>query len=156
MLPERHCIQKIFDRKATETATGAKASCKAQPLCGLSQKGSFIREKRLAAGINLRKMSGLPEIAPACMSDIENDHCYPPEKDKIYIIAEVLNLTREETDELFDLSAGNKKNLVSPDIADYIMAQEKSRIALRLARDTGAGEKEWEKIIRLLEEERNK
>ena len=117
--------------------------------------GSFIKEKRLAAGINLRKMSSLLEIAPAYMSDIENDHRYPPEKEKIYKIAEVLNLTREETDELFDLSAGNKKNLVSPDIADYIMTQEKSRIALRLARDTGAGEKEWEKIIRLLEEERN-
>ncbi|MDO5297059.1 MAG: helix-turn-helix domain-containing protein [bacterium] len=118
--------------------------------------GSFIREKRLAAGINLRKMSGLLEIAPAYLSDIENDHRYPPEKEKIYRIAEVLDLNRQETDELFDLSAGNKKNLVSPDLADYIMAQDKSRVALRLARDSGAGEKVWEKIIRLLEEERNK
>ena len=86
------------------------------------------------------------------MSDIENDHRYPPEKEKIYKIAEALNLTQEETNELFDLAAGNKKNSVSPDIADYIMAQDKSRVALRLARDLGAGEKEWEKIIRMLEE----
>ena len=86
------------------------------------------------------------------MSDIENDHRYPPEKEKIYMIAEALHLTQEETDYLFDLAAGNKKNSVSPDLADYIMAQYKSRVALRLARDSGAGEKEWEKIIRILEE----
>ena len=52
---------------------------------------------------------------------------------------------------MFDLAAGNKKNSVSPDIADYIMEQDKSRVALRIARDKGAGEKEWKKIIRILE-----
>lgn len=114
--------------------------------------GSYVREKRLAAKINLRKLAGILDIAPAYMSDIENDHRYPPEKDKIYKIAEALNLNQDETDRLFDLAAGNKKNSVSPDIADYIMEQDKSRVALRLARDSGAGEKEWEKIIKILEE----
>ena len=114
--------------------------------------GSYVREKRLEAKINLRKLAGILGIAPAYMSDIENDHRYPPEKEKIYKIAEALNLSKEEKDYLFDLAAGNKKNSVSPDIADYIMEQEKTRVALRLARDIGAGEKEWERIIRMLEE----
>ena len=114
--------------------------------------GGYVREKRLAAGINLRKLAEILDIAPAYMSDIENDHRYPPEKDKIYKIAEALKMTKEETDHLFDLAAGNKKNSVSPDIADYIMEQNKSRVALRLARDKGLGEKEWAKIIRMLEE----
>lgn len=114
--------------------------------------GNYIREKRLAAKVNLRKLAEILEIAPAYMSDIENNHRYPPEKEKIYMIAEALNLSQEETDHLFDLAAGNKKNSVSPDLADYIMEQDKSRVALRLARDSGAGEKEWEKIIRILEE----
>lgn len=113
--------------------------------------GEFIREKRLAAGVNLRKLAEILGIAPAYMSDIENGHRYPPEKEKIYKIAETLHLTPEEMDKLFDLAAGNKKNSVSPDIADYIMEQDKSRAALRIARDKGAGEKEWEKIIRILE-----
>ena len=113
--------------------------------------GGFIREKRLAAKINLRKLADILEISPAFLSDIENDHRYPPDKDKIYKIAEVLELSKEDTDLLFDLAAGNKKNSVSPDIADYIMAQEKSRVALRMARDMGAGEEEWEKIIQILE-----
>ncbi len=113
--------------------------------------GGFIREKRLAAKINLRKLADILDISPAFLSDIENDHRYPPDKDKIYKIAEVLELSKEDTDKLFDLAAGNKKNSVSPDIADYIMAQEKSRVALRMARDMGAGEEEWEKIIQILE-----
>ena len=113
--------------------------------------GGFIREKRLAAKINLRKLADILEISPAFLSDIENDHRYPPDKEKIYKIAEVLELSKEDTDLLFDLAAGNKKNSVSPDIADYIMAQEKSRVALRMARDMGAGEEEWEKIIQILE-----
>ena len=113
--------------------------------------GGFIREKRLAVKINLRKLADILEISPAFLSDIENDHRYPPDKEKIYKIAEVLELSKEDTDLLFDLAAGNKKNSVSPDIADYIMAQEKSRVALRMARDMGAGEEEWEKIIQILE-----
>ena len=117
--------------------------------------GSFVREKRLAAKINLRKLAEILKIAPAYMSDIENDHRYPPEKEKIYQIAEALHLDQKETDELFDLAAGNKKNSVSPDIADYIMEQDKLRTALRLVRDIGAGEKEWEKIIKMLEEKKD-
>lgn len=113
--------------------------------------GSYVREKRLAAKVNLRKLAGILGIAPAYMSDIENNHRYPPEKEKIYQIVEALHLNQEETDLLFDLAGRTKKNSVSPDIADYIMDQDKSRAALRLARDTGAGEKEWEAIIRILE-----
>ena len=118
--------------------------------------GGYVREKRLEAKVNLRKLAEILDIAPAYMSDIENDHRYPPEKEKIYKIAEALHLTQEETDYLFDLAAGNKKNSVSPDIADYIMEQDKSRVALRLARDSGAGEKEREQIIRILEEKKKK
>ncbi len=113
--------------------------------------GDYVRQKRLSAGVNLRKLAEILDIAPAYMSDIENNHRYPPEKEKIYKIAEVLHLSKEETDYLFDLAGNNKKNPVSPDITEYIMGQDKSRVALRLARDSGAGEKEWERIIRILE-----
>ncbi len=120
---------------------------------GKTSFGSFVREKRLAAQINLRKLATILDIAPAYMSDIENDHRYPPEKEKIYMIAEVLHLTPEETAYLFDLAARNKKNAVSPDIADYIMEQDASRVALRIARDKGLGQKEWEKVIAMLEQQ---
>lgn len=118
--------------------------------------GEYVREKRLAAGVNLRKLAELLEIAPAYMSDIENGHRYPPEKEKIYKIAEVLHLNNDDRDYLFDLAGNTKKNAVSPDIADYIMEQDKSRVALRIARDKGFGEKEWEQVIQMLENSDNK
>ncbi len=113
--------------------------------------GSYVREKRLAAKINLRKLAAILDIAPAYMSDIENNHRYPPDKDKIYQIAETLQLEREETDYLFDLAARSRKNQVSPDLSDYIMGQDCVRVALRLARDKNLGPKEWETLIDLLE-----
>ena len=118
--------------------------------------GEYLREKRLEKGVNLRKLAADIEIAPAYLSDIENDHRYPPEKDLLYRIAEALHFDEDEKNMLFDLAGGNKKNIVAPDISDYIMQQDKSRVALRMARDTNAGEKEWEKVIRLLEEEARK
>ncbi len=116
--------------------------------------GSYVRSKRLAKGVNLRKLAEELGIAPAYMSDIENDHRYPPDKDKIEIIAMCLQLTQDETDTLFDLAAYNKKNNVSPDIAEYIMGTRASRIALRKARDNGYGEKEWEKVIEMMESQK--
>ncbi|MCD8295199.1 MAG: helix-turn-helix domain-containing protein [Clostridia bacterium] len=116
--------------------------------------GSYVRSKRLAKGVNLRKLAEDLGIAPAYMSDIEKDHRYPPDREKIEIIARCLQLTQEETDTLFDLAAG-KKNNVSPDIAEYIMSTKAARIALRKARDNGCGEKEWEKVIEMLEKGEN-
>lgn len=115
--------------------------------------GDYVRKKRLEKGINLRKLAEKLDIAPAYMSDLENNHRYPPEKEKLYKIAEVLHLSEDETNTLFDLAGGNKKNPISPDLTDYIMEQDKSRVALRIARDKGFGEKEWEKIIQILEEQ---
>ena len=63
--------------------------------------GGFVRKKRLEANVNLRKLADILEIAPAYMSDIENNHRYPPEKEKIYKIAETLKLSKEETDYLY-------------------------------------------------------
>ncbi|MBR2398276.1 MAG: helix-turn-helix transcriptional regulator, partial [Clostridia bacterium] len=105
--------------------------------------GSYVREKRLAKGINLRTMARTLEIAPAYMCDIENDHRYPPEKEKIDKLALTLSLTPDETNFLFDLAGRTKKNSVSPDLSDYIMEHNYARVALRLARDNSLGEEEW-------------
>lgn len=115
--------------------------------------GSYVREKRLNKGINLRALAKILDIAPAYMCDIENDNRYPPEKEKIEKIAMALSLTKEETDFLFDLAGKTKKNSVSPDLPEYIMNNDNLRIALRLARDNRLGEEEWEKVIRILESE---
>lgn len=115
--------------------------------------GKFIEEKRKALGITLRGLATELEIAPAFMSDIEKGHRYPPAKEKLYKMAEVLKLSDEDRDKMFDLAANERENTVSQDLSDYIMSNDKVRMALRLARDNGAEEKDWQKVIDILEGE---
>ena len=117
--------------------------------------GDFVREKRLQQKINLRKLAEIIGIVPAYMSDIENNRRYPPDKEKIYKIAEALELSEEETNTLFDLAANEKENTVSPDLPEYIMGTDKARVALRMARDLNADDEDWMKVIEMLEAKKN-
>ena len=109
--------------------------------------GTFIKEKRIACGITLRGLASEIGIAPAYMSDIEKGHRYPPDKDKLYAIATTLHLSEDDRDKMFDLAANAKENTVSPDLPEYIMGNEQVRVALRMARDTNAGDDLWQKMI---------
>ena len=115
--------------------------------------GKFIETKRKALNKTLRGLAAYLDIAPAYMSDIEKGHRYPPDKDKLEKMAELLNLSEEEKNKMFDLAAGEKDNSVSPDLPEYIMGTEKARVALRMARDNGATDATWQKIIDMLEKE---
>ncbi len=108
--------------------------------------GKFVRTKREEKKINLRKLAEMLGIAPAYMSDMEKARRYPPDKDKLYKIAEILELSDEERDTMFDLAARAKENSVSPDLPDYIMDHQGARIALRTARDLDVSDEEWLKI----------
>jgi transcriptional regulator with XRE-family HTH domain len=116
--------------------------------------GKFIETKRKALNKTLRGLAADLDIAPAYMSDIEKGHRYPPDKDKLEKMAELLNLSEEEKNKMFDLAAGEKDNSVSPDLPEYIMGTEKARVALRMARDNGATDATWQKIIDMLEKEK--
>jgi transcriptional regulator with XRE-family HTH domain len=115
--------------------------------------GKFIEQKRKALGMTLRGLAAELEIAPAFMSDIEKGHRYPPNRDKLYDMARILHLSEEDTNTMFDLAAGERDNTVSPDLPEYIMGNEKARTALRMARDKGTGDKVWQKVIDMLEQE---
>ena len=115
--------------------------------------GKFIETKRKALNKTLRGLAADLDIAPAYMSDIEKGQRYPPDKDKLEKMAELLNLSEEEKNKMFDLAAGEKDNSVSPDLPEYIMGTEKARVALRMARDNGATDATWQKIIDMLEKE---
>ena len=52
---------------------------------------------------------------------------------------------------MIHLAALAKENTVSPDLPEYIMGSEKARVALRMARDTNAGDKVWQEVIDMLE-----
>lgn len=118
--------------------------------------GEFIKQKRMAYGITLRGLAAEIGIAPAYMSDIEKGHRYPPNKEKLYAIAKALQLSTDDTNTMFDLAANEKENTVSPDLPEYIMSNSQVRVALRMARDTGAGDDVWQKLINIMEEKEKK
>lgn len=121
--------------------------------------GKYVEAKRKERGINLRRFAELIDnMAPAYLSDIEKGNRYPPDKEKIAKMAEVLALTTQETADLYDLAAFDrasvekeKSSAVSPDLPEYIMSSEKLRVALRMARDAGADDDDWVRVIEMLE-----
>ncbi|MDR0695955.1 MAG: helix-turn-helix domain-containing protein [Christensenellaceae bacterium] len=121
--------------------------------------GKYIKAKRKEKGINLRKFAELiDKMAPAYLSDIEKGNRYPPDRDKIAKMAEVLGLDANETAELYDLAAFDrasvekeKSSAVASDLPEYIMSNDKLRVALRMARDSNAGDDDWIKVIEMLE-----
>ena len=113
--------------------------------------GTFIKEKRLEKGINLRKLAELLELAPAYISDIENGNRNSPSSDKMEKLVEVLGLNEEERNEMYDLAAKDRDNTVAPDISQYVKSNDLVRVALRKARNLNLGEQEWLKIIENME-----
>jgi transcriptional regulator with XRE-family HTH domain len=117
------------------------------------QFGKFIETKRKEQNITLRGLAAQLGITPAYMSDIEKGHRYPPDRDKLYALAELLSLSKENTYLMFDLAAGEKENAVSLDLCEYIMSTEKARVALRLARENNITDATWSKIIEMVKAE---
>lgn len=117
--------------------------------------GKFIEKKRKEINMTLRGLAAEIEIAPAYMSDIEKGHRYPPDKEKLEMMARILKLSDHDKDEMYDLAAAEKENTVSPDLPEYIMGTQKVRVALRMARDNGATDATWQKVIELLEQEQS-
>lgn len=113
--------------------------------------GTFIKEKRLEKGINLRKLAELLVLAPAYISDIENGNRNSPSPDKMEKLVEVLGLNEDERNEMYDLAAKDRDNTVAPDISEYVKSNDLVRVALRKARNLNLGEQEWLKIIEKME-----
>ena len=113
--------------------------------------GEFLQAKREEREIPLRRMAVEIGISPAFYSDIEKGRRNPPEIEKLDLIAEKLQLTEAEKNQMFDL-AGKMRNSVAPDLPPYIMKNNFVSAALRTARDLGAGEDEWNKFVEELQQ----
>ncbi len=113
--------------------------------------GEFLQRKREENRITLRRLAELLNFSAPFLSDVEKGHRNPPELAKLKQIADILGLSAEDRDTMFDL-AGRKRDSVAPDLPDYIMNREYVTTALRTARDLDAGEEEWQWFIRDLQE----
>ena len=108
--------------------------------------GEFISQKRVGKQITLRKMADMLGISAPFLTDVEKDRRNPFDMEKLTRLAEVLDLSDEERELMFNL-AGKKRNAVAPDLPEYIMERDYVSAALRTARDLDAGEEEWNRFV---------
>ena len=114
--------------------------------------GEFLQRKREEKQITLRKMAEMLGFSAPFLSDVEKDRRNPPELAKLEQIADILGLSYEEKETMYN-HAGKKRDTVAPDLPEYIMNGSNFRVALRLARDKGIPDAAWQKVIYVLEAE---
>ena len=113
--------------------------------------GEYIKDLRKKSEISLRKAAEGIEISPAYMSDIEAGKRNPPNMDKLHRLAIVLNMNKDQESIMFDL-AGANRNEVPSDLQKYIKENRSIQETLRLAKDKGMENFEWEKVKEFVKE----
>jgi transcriptional regulator with XRE-family HTH domain len=116
--------------------------------------GQFLETKRDEKDLSLRAMAKLLDVTPQYYSDVEKGRRSALAPDKLDMLKNILGLTDEENDFMYDL-VGKTKNTISPDLPDYIMERDYVRSALRLARDIDAGENDWKVLLDELKKRRD-
>lgn len=108
--------------------------------------GEFLAEKREEHDFTMREFARQLGVSAPFLSDVEKNRTAPLTKERLEKVAEILNLSREEQDGMYDL-VGKQRNVVAPDLPDYIKGRDYVSVALRTARDLDAGEEEWLRFV---------
>jgi len=115
--------------------------------------GRYIDDMRRGRGpsggdIKLKDIADAMGITASYLSDIIKGRRNPPEIHVIDKIATVLNLSRDERNELLDL-AGRERDSAAPDLPKYLMATDIPHVrkALRRASEKKLGDDFWKKVL---------
>lgn len=117
--------------------------------------GEYLMQLRKDRGLSLRETARGLGISASYLSQVEKGRTTPLTPERIQELAEFLQLSEDDKKRLFDLSAEDN-NSVPQDCIDYLIDRRYILEALRLSKETRAGEKEWQKMITaLLERKKN-
>jgi HTH-type transcriptional regulator, competence development regulator len=105
--------------------------------------GEVLRNLRLESGMGLRELAASVQISPGYLSDIEQDNVGPPKAKVILLLARALNIDKSEL-----LSSAGK---LDPDISSYISEKPGAADFLRMARDKGFDDDDWERLSKMVE-----
>ena len=114
--------------------------------------GLFISVLRTSHSMSSQDLAKKVGISNAYLSQLEHGVRLNPDSDVIVRIARVLDLTQEETAELFDMYS-MATGQISPDIAEYVMGNKTVQKALRYAYAVNATDEVWEQFIEKLKNE---
>ena len=114
--------------------------------------GQFISDLRIKHSMRSHDMAERVGISNAYLSQLEHGVRLNPDPAVIMKIARVLDLTLEESTELFDMYS-KATGQISPDISEYITKNEIVQKALRCACNLNATDKAWKQFIEKLKNE---
>lgn len=103
--------------------------------------GETLRDLRLKAGLGLREMARLIDKSPGYLSDVENGRVPPPSEAVIVRMAAALL-----ADKTVLLTAAQK---VDPEVSDYMVHEPRAADFMRLARERGFEDEDWERLKEL-------
>lgn len=114
--------------------------------------GAYIAQKRIEKDVKLKPIAEKLGVSVTYLSDIIKGRRNPPDIDGLEALSEILGLSEEEKNVMFDL-AGRERNQVSPDLPEYIMDETlpNARIALRKARNAKLGDDFWKEITQIID-----
>lgn len=119
--------------------------------CKNFEFGKYLRSVRKAKGISIRQLAKDVNKTPTYLSDIENGHNKPPEKELLETIIQKLNLddSPKVKATLFNLAA-RERNDIPADVKDYIMSNQALLKIIRTAKDRPNSEQIWSQIAKTI------
>ena len=114
--------------------------------------GQFISEQKQKHALQSQELSEKLGISLGYLSQLEHGKRQCPNVSLIKKMVEVFELNMKETHILYDLYE-EASGQISPDIIEYIKSNSIIKEVLRCARNAGATENDWRKIIEFLKNE---
>lgn len=112
--------------------------------------GKHIEMLRKAKEKSLRETAKAIGVSPQFYSEVEKDRRSAFTKERLEKLAVFLMLDEEQTHTLYDIAAQARTSndvVVPQDCVDYLVDNPYVVQALRLSKETGAGEKEWQLLL---------
>lgn len=108
--------------------------------------GETIRFFRKRKGLSLRELAKNSNVSPIYISELENGKKINPSEEILHRIVKCLDLTQTDMIYLLDRYSV-ETGRISPDITEYIINNRLVQIALRVAKEKGASQKDWARFI---------
>ncbi len=118
--------------------------------------GEKLKSIRIEKGVSLRNLADKLGVSAPYLSDVERGQRKPLSGEHIDKIADVLGLTPEERQSLFDAAAETRGDAVASDVILYAGEVKNVSAALRKARELNLGDEEWLQIIEEMEKKKRK
>jgi len=112
--------------------------------------GKHIEALRKSKEKSLRETAKAIGVSPQFYSEVEKDRRSAFTKERLEKLAVFLLLNEEQTHTLYDIAAQARTSndvVVPQDCVDYLVENPYVVQALRLSKETGAGEKEWQLLL---------